>query len=109
MMLSLVRHGHLLCALAQMYAVHPYRMFNVARSLVSGVDLAPARSGFLADPRAYLDNTDWNQGIMDGMCVKAGERGCTLQIATIESPQCSHLFSCSRALRPQGRCCTPSS
>ena len=48
-----------------MYAVHPYRIFTVARALLDGVDLTPAREGFLQDPRAYLDNTDWNQGIMD--------------------------------------------
>ena len=49
-----------------MYAVHPYRVFNVARGVLDNVDLSSARAGFLADPRAHKDNTDWNQGIMDG-------------------------------------------
>ena len=57
----------------QMYSVHPYRIFTVARSLLDGVDLSSARASFLGDPRAHQDNTDWNQGILDGARGEGGK------------------------------------
>ena len=58
----------------ELYAVHPYRRLTVGRrtalaAVAAGsstaappLDLTPAINAFHADPRAYADNTDWNQG-----------------------------------------------